>query len=108
MSIEDEIDEIEKHIKTLESNDETNKDINNTINDGITKGLVCDFFNPKRQYRGTMFSSTLIKKEEYDDFQNYIDRCKKEEYDKYIKWKQDIIDSGIEFSKDELKYYKTL
>ena len=47
------------------------------MNDGITKGLVCDFFSPKRQYRGTMFSSTLIKKEEYDDFQNYIDRCKK-------------------------------
>ena len=107
MNIEDEIDEIENIIKTLESNDETNKEINNTINDGITKGLICDFFNPKRQYRGTMFSSTLIKKEEYDDFQNYIDRCKKE-YDKYVKWKQDIIDSGIDFSKDELKYYKTL
>ena len=108
MSVEDEIDEVEKHIKTLESNDETNKEINNTIKDGMTKGLIYDFFNPKQQYRGTMFSSKVIKKEEYDDFQNYINKCKKEDHDKYLKWKEEIINSGVEYSKDELKYFNII
>ena len=40
------------------------------------------------------------------NFQNYINRCKTEEQNTYRKWKQEIIDSGIEFSKDELKYHK--
>ena len=53
-----------------------------------------------------MFSTQIIKKEEYDEFQKYINICEKEEYEKYKKWKQDIIDSGIEYSKDELKYNK--
>ena len=46
MSVEDEINEIEEHIKTLESNDETDTERNNMIKDGMTKGLICDFFNP--------------------------------------------------------------
>ena len=107
-SIEEEILEIEKHIRTLESNDDSHKEINNVINDGMSKGLIYDFFNPECQYRGTIFSANLIKEKEYEDFQKYINKCEKEEYDKYLKWKQDIIDSGIEFSKDELKYNKMI
>ena len=74
----------------------------------MAKGLIYDFFNPQSQYRGTMFSSHVIKLEEYEDFQKYINRCEKEEYEKYLKWKEDIIKSGIEFSKDELKYNKMI
>ena len=55
-----------------------------------------------------MFSDKQIKKEEYDDFQNYINRCQKQEQDKYKKWKEDIINSGNEYSKDELKYIKLI
>lgn len=106
MSIEDEIIEIENHIRTLESNDDSHKEINNTIKDGMTKGLIYDFYNPQAQYRATMFSTNIIKIEEYESFQKYINKCEKEEYDKYLKWKNEIIDSGIEFSKDELKYNK--
>ncbi len=58
-SIEEEILEIEKHIRTLESNDDSHKEINNVINDGMSKGLKYDFFNP---YRGTIFSANLILK----------------------------------------------
>jgi Na+-transporting NADH:ubiquinone oxidoreductase subunit NqrF len=103
-SVDDEILEIEKYIKTLDSNDDTNKAINELIELGVSKGLVYDFFGSS--YRGTMFSNQIIKKDEYDDFQKYIDRCEKEKYEKYKKWKQDIIDSGVEYSKDELKYNK--
>ena len=108
MSIEDEINEIENYIKTLEMNDDTNEEINKMIKDGMTKGLIYDFINEKQQYRGTMFSTKIIKQEEYDDFQKYINRCKAEEEEKYQKWKQEIIDSGVEFSKDEMKYFKIL
>jgi hypothetical protein len=104
MTVEDEINEIEKYIKTLELNDDTNKEINDMIKDGVSKGLIYDFANT--QYRGTIYSSKLVKQEEYDEFQKYIDKCEKEQYENYLKWKQGIIDSGIEFSKDELKYHK--
>ena len=106
MSIEDEINEIEKYIKTLEINDDTNKEINNMIKDGMGKGLIYDFENTN--YRATLFSSKVVKQEDYNEFQKYIDRCQKEEQDQYRKWKQEIIDSKVEFSKDELKYYKIL
>ena len=53
-----------------------------------------------------MVSQKVIKQEEYNEFQKYIDRCEEQEYNKFKKWRQDIIDSGIEFSKDELKYVK--
>jgi cell fate (sporulation/competence/biofilm development) regulator YlbF (YheA/YmcA/DUF963 family) len=108
MSIEDEINEIENYIKTLEMNDDTNEEINKMIKDGMTKGLIYDFINEKQQYRGTMFSTKIIKQEEYDDFQKYINRCEEEEHNKFIKWKNDLIDSGVEYSKDELKYNKIL
>ncbi len=108
MNIDNEIVEIEKYIKTLELNDDTNKEINKMIEDGMSKGLIYDFINEQQQYRGTMFSTKIIKQDEFDDFQKYINRCKTEEQNTYKKWKQDIIDSGTEFSKDELKYYKTL
>ncbi len=104
-SLEDEILEIENYIKTLQINDDTNKEINRMIEDGMSKGLIYDFF--KANYRATMFSNTIIKKEEYDDFQNYINRCEEEEYNKYKLWKDDIINSGVEYSKDELKYIKS-
>ena len=103
-AIEDEILEIEKYIKTLNCNDDTNKAINDLIELGVSTGLVYDFFGSS--YRGTMFSNKIIKKEEYDDFQNYINRCQNEEKQKFRKWRQDIIDSGVEYSKDELKYNK--
>ncbi len=107
-SVEDEILEIEKHIRTLDSNDDTHKEVNAMIRDGMSKGLIYDFFNPANLYRGTIFSSQVIKQESIDDFQSYIKRCEQEEYNKYLKWKQEIIDSGIEYSKDELKYNKML
>jgi hypothetical protein len=89
-------------------NDDTNKEINKMIKDGMDKGLIFDFFNSHKAYRGTMVSQKVIKQEEYNDFQKYIDRCEEEEYNKFKKWRQDIIDSGIEFSKDELKYVKMI
>jgi hypothetical protein len=107
-SIEDEILEIEKYIRTLDSNDDTHKEVNAMIRDGMSKGLIYDFFNPACLYRGTMFSTQVIKQEAVDDFQSYIQRCELEEYNKYLKWKEEIINSGIEFSKDELKYNKML
>ena len=61
------------------------------------------FFNPKKKYRSTMYSSKIIQQEEYDYFQQYVKRCQKEEQDKYLKWKEDLINSGVEYSKDELK-----
>ena len=106
MNIEDEINEIESYIKTLEINDDTHKEINKMIEDGMSKGLIYDFI--KTNYRGTMFSSKVIKQEEYDEFQKYIDRCEQEEHDKFEKWKEEIINSGVEYSKDELKYNKIL
>ena len=108
MSIEDELLEIENYIKTLDLNDNTNQKINEMIKDGTSKGLIYDFINEQQQYRGTMFSTKIIKQEEYDDFQKYINRCQIEEQNAYRKWKQDIIDSGVEFSKDELKYHKLI
>jgi hypothetical protein len=105
-SLDDEILEIENYIKTLEINDETNKEINKMIDDGMSKGLIYDFI--KTNYRGTMFSSKVIKKEEYDDFQKYINRCEEEAHQDFLKWRNNIIDSGIEYSKDELKYNKIL
>ena len=62
MNIEDEINEIEKYIETLETNDDTHKEMSNLINDGMSKGLIYDFYNTGRQYRGTMFSSQVIKR----------------------------------------------
>ena len=106
--LDDEILEIENYIKTLDTNDDSQKEMNEIIKDGMSKGLIYDFFNPCRGYRGTMFSSKVIKKDDYDEFQKYINRCEQEEYNKYLKWKEEIISSGIEFSKDELKYNKML
>ena len=107
-TLEDEINEIEKYIKTLETNDNTHKEINEMINDGMSKGLIYDFINEQKQYRGTIFSTQVIKKNEYDEFQKYINKCQKEEYEKHVKWREEIINSGIEFSKDELKYNKKI
>ena len=106
MSIEDELLEIENYIKTLEINDDTNKEVNKMIEDGMSKGLIYDFI--RTHYRGTIFSSKVIKQKDYDDFQSYIDRCEKEQNEKFMTWKEDIINSGVEFSKDELKYNKIL
>ncbi len=108
MSIEDEINEIENYIKTLEMNDSDLLKINEMIKEGTEKGLIYDFMNTNKQYRGTMYSSKIVKQEEYEDFQKYINKCEREENDKYLKWKEDIIKSGIEFSKDELKYNKMI
>jgi hypothetical protein len=104
--IEREILEIENRIKSLEMNDNVYKKHDDYIKDGMSKGLLYDFFHPNCNYRGTMISDKIIKKEDYDDFQKYIDRCEKEEYDKYKQWCNDIINSGVEYSKDELKYRK--
>jgi type I site-specific restriction-modification system R (restriction) subunit len=106
MSIEDELLEIENYIKTLELNDETNKEINKMIEDGTSKGLIYDFIST--HYRGTMFSSKVIKKEEYDEFQKYINRCEEEQNQAHKKFVENIINSGDEYSKDELKYIKIL
>jgi len=106
MSIEDELLEIENYVKTLELNDETNKEINKMIEDGMSKGLIFDFI--RTHYRGTMFSSKVIKKEEYDEFQKYINRCEEEQNQAHNKFVEDIINSGLEYSKDELKYNKLL
>ena len=103
-SVDEELLEIERYINTLEINDETNKEINKMIEDGMTKGLILDFI--RTHYRGTMFSSKVIKQEEYDDFQKYIDRCENEQNLRHKKWVEDVINSGVEYSKDELKYYK--
>ena len=103
-SVEDQILEIEKYIKTINLNDDTNKEINDLIELGVSKGLVYDFFG--KNYRGTMFSQKIINQEQYNDFQKYINRCQNEEYERYKKWRDDTINSGIEYSKDELKYYK--
>ena len=78
MSIEDELLELENYIKTLDLNDDTNKEINEMIKDGMSKGLIYDFINEKQYYRGTMFSTKIIKQEEYNEFQKYINRCQKE------------------------------
>jgi len=106
MSIENELLEIENYIKTLELNDETNKEINKMIDDGMSKGLIFDFI--RTHFRGTMFSSKVIKKEEYDEFQKYINRCEEEQSQAHNKFVEDIINSGLEYSKDELKYNKLL
>jgi len=107
-SLEDEILEIENYIKTLETNDDSYVEINAMIKDGMEKGLIYDFYNWKKAYRGTMFSPQIIKKEEYDDFQKYIDRCEEKVFVDFKKWRDDVIASGIEFSKDELKYNKMI
>ena len=49
-----------------------------------------------------MFSTKIIKQDEFNDFQKYINRCKTEEQNTYKSWNQDIIDSGIKFSKDDV------
>ena len=108
MSIEDEILEIEKYIKSLEINDSDLLKINEMIKEGTEKGLIYDFMNHKRQYRGTIYSSKIIKQEDYNEFQKYINRCQDEQQQIYKKWQQDIIDSGEEYSKDELKYIKLI
>lgn len=108
MSIEDEINEIEMYIQKLEMNDKTILESESIIADGVSKGLIYDFFNPKKKYRSTMYSSKIIQQEEYDYFQQYVKRCQKEEQDKYLKWKEDLINSGVEYSKDELKYFKVI
>ena len=106
MNIEDELLEIEKYIKTLEINDETNKEINKMIEDGMSKGLIYDFI--RTHYRGTIFSSKVIKQKDYDNFQNYINRCEEEQNEKHKKFIENIINSGMEYSKDELKYNKII
>jgi hypothetical protein len=106
MSIEDELNEIEKHIETLEINDDTHKEINDMIKDGMSKGLIYDFM--RDNYRATLFSSQVIKQEQYSDFQKYINRCEQEEHIKYLKLRDELINSGVEFSKDELKYNKMI
>ena len=68
MSIENEIDEIEKYIKTLEMNDSDLLKINETIKEGTEKGLIYDFINTNKQYRGTIYSSKIVKQDEYDEF----------------------------------------
>jgi len=103
-SVEEELLEIEKYIQTLEINDDTYKEVNEMIKDGMSKGLIYDFRS--KNYRGTMFSTNIIKKEAYEDFQDYINRSEKKEYQQFQKWKEDIINSNIEYSKDELKYNK--
>ena len=103
-SVEEEILEIEKYIQTLEVNDDTHKEVNEMIKDGMSKGLIYDFRS--NRYRGTMFSTDVIKKEAYEDFQDYINRCEKKEYQQFQKWREDIINSNVEYSKDELKYNK--
>ena len=105
-SIEDELLEIENYIKTLEINDDTNKEINKMINDGVSKGLIFDFIHT--HYRGTMFSTKVIKQEDYNDFQKYINRCEEEQNSKFVKWRDKLIESGVEYSKDELKYNKLI
>jgi hypothetical protein len=106
MSIEDELLKIENYIKTLNINDETNKEIEDYIKLGIDKGLIYDTI--QHNYRATMISIDGIKKDEYIDFIKYINKCEEEEYQRREKWKKDIINSGVEYSKDELKYYKIL
>ena len=108
MSIEDELIEIENYIKTLDMNDDTHKEINKMIDDGMSKGLIYNFVNLQEQYKGTMFSSQVIKKEEYDNFQAYINKCQEKQQKEYREWKDEITNSGVEFSKDELKYYKII
>ena len=78
-SIEDEILELENYIRTLSSNDDSHKEINEVIKDGMSKGLIYDFFNPYCGYRGTIFSTQVIMKDEYDEFQKFINRCELEE-----------------------------
>ena len=107
-SIDEEILEIEKYINTLQMNDDTNKEINKMIKDGMEKGLIFDFINSNKAYRGTMVSQKVIKQEEYNEFQKYINRCEEEEHNKFIKWRNVLIDSGVEYSKDELKYNKII
>ena len=104
--LDDEILEIENYINTLEINDETYKEVNKMIADGVSKGLIFDFI--RSNYRGTMFSSKVIKQEDYDEFQKYINRCEQQENKKFVKWRDEIINSGVEYSKDELKYIKIL
>ena len=104
--LEDELYEIEKYIETLEINDDTHKEINGMIKDGMEKGLIYDFI--KNNYRATIFSTKVIKQEEYNDFQKYINRCEQEEQNKFIKLRDELIDSGVEYSKDELKYNKMI
>jgi len=106
MTIEDELLEIENYIKTLDLNDETNKEVNKMIEDGMSKGLIYDFLST--HYRGTIFSSKIIKQEEYDEFQKYINRCEEEQTKNHRKFVEDIINSGVHYSKDELKYIKIL
>ncbi len=72
----------------------------------MSKGLKFDFI--RTHYRGTMFSSKVIKKEENDEFQKYINRCEEEQSQAHNKFVEDIINSGLEYSKDELKYNKLL
>jgi hypothetical protein len=106
MNIDNELLEIENYIKTLEINDDTNKEINKMIEDGVSKGLIYDFIHT--HYRGTMFSSKVIKQEDYNDFQKYINRCEEEQNNKFVKWRNEMIESGVEYSKDELKYNKLI
>jgi len=108
MSVEDEILEIENYIKTLEINDKSQNQINEMIKEGTEKGLIFDFLHPYNKYRGTIYSSKIIKQDEYNEFQKYINKCEDEQRQIYKKWQQDIIDSGIEFSRDELKYIKLI
>ena len=42
------------------------------------------------------------------NFQKYINRCEEEQNSKFVKWRDKLIESGVEYSKDELKYFKIL
>ncbi len=60
MSIDEEINDIEKYIKTLEMNDDYNNAVSEMIKDGESKGLIYDFLNVNKQYRGAIYSSKII------------------------------------------------
>ena len=103
-SIDDELLQIENYIKTLENNDDTYKEVNKMIEDGKSKGLIYDFTHI--HYRGTILSSKVIKQEDYNEFQKYINRCEEEQNNLFVKWRNELIESGVEYYKDELKYNK--
>jgi hypothetical protein len=85
MSIEDEINEIENYIKSLEINDSDLLKLNEMIKEGAEKGLIFDFINHKKAYRGTIYSSKIIKQEEYNEFQKYINKCEEKQSQIYKK-----------------------
>jgi hypothetical protein len=106
--IEKELLEIENHIKSLDLNNIKDKNNEDYIKDGMSKGLLHYFYHPNYNYYATMLSDKIIKKEDCDEFKKYINRCEKKEWDEYKELCDNIINSGIEYSKDELKYRKLI